>query len=270
MPAISGNSPAYRLRRLHRYLGVFIGVQFVLWTLGGLYFSWTDLDAVHGDHLRRPPRFVKIDGTLASPTTVVNAVAANEAVDSIASLALVDVFGRSTYRLTYFTKPGGHTVRRVQLADAQTGELRPPVDREEAIKLARDAFEGPGTIRTVEYLTQENVGRHHEYREQPLPAWAVTFDHEEAPTAYVAAELGEVVRIRNTRWRVFDLLWMLHTMDYRGRDDINNLVLRTFAVLGLLTVASGFSLFIVTSRWARARRRRAAAIGAVAAEAAGD
>lgn len=260
------NSRTYRLRRLHRYLGVFIGVQFLLWTLGGLYFSWTDLDTVHGDHLRRPARLPRADGELASPSAVVSAVRREQPVDSIASLALVDVLGRPTYRLTYFGGTADGTARRVQLADARTGELRGPVDREEAIRLAREAFIGPDTIRSVEYLTPASVGRHHEYREQPLPAWAVTFAHDEAPTAYVAAELGEVVRIRNTRWRVFDLFWMLHTMDYRGRDDFNNLVLRAFAVFGLLTVGSGFALFATTSGWARARRRRAAATMAAAGD----
>lgn len=31
------HSRQYYLRRLHRYLGVTIGIQFLLWTAGGLY-----------------------------------------------------------------------------------------------------------------------------------------------------------------------------------------------------------------------------------------
>jgi hypothetical protein len=33
---------------------------------------------------------------------------------------------------------------------------------------------------------------------------------------------------------------MTHTMDYEGRDNMNNTVLRIFSVLGLITVLSGF------------------------------
>lgn len=33
------HSRQYYLRRLHRYLGVTIGIQFLLWTAGGLYCS---------------------------------------------------------------------------------------------------------------------------------------------------------------------------------------------------------------------------------------
>ena len=41
----------YNTRKTHRYLGVILGVQFLFWTLGGLYFSWNNMDDVHGETL---------------------------------------------------------------------------------------------------------------------------------------------------------------------------------------------------------------------------
>jgi len=41
----------YNIRKTHRYLGVFIGIQFLFWTLGGLYFSWNNMNDVHGETL---------------------------------------------------------------------------------------------------------------------------------------------------------------------------------------------------------------------------
>ena len=41
----------YNVRKIHRYLGVFMGVQFFFWSLGGLYFSWNNMDDVHGETL---------------------------------------------------------------------------------------------------------------------------------------------------------------------------------------------------------------------------
>ena len=35
---------AIRIRKTHRYLGLFLGIQFLMWTISGLYFSWTDID----------------------------------------------------------------------------------------------------------------------------------------------------------------------------------------------------------------------------------
>jgi len=261
-PAARGKSLTYRTRRLHRYLGLVIGIQFVLWTVGGLYFSWTRLDAVHGDHLLRPPAALGADVALASPATAVAALRAREPVDSLAGVELVSILGRPVYRIQYVARDGGALVRKTQLADAATGALRPAVGREEAVAVARQAFAGDAPVRSVEYLTADSVGRHHEFREQPLPAWAVNFAHAEGATAYVPAELGRVVRVRNDRWRAFDFLWMLHTMDYQGRDDFNNLLLRAFSVFGLVTVLSGFTLFALTSPavrrrgWGRRARRR--------------
>ena len=37
-------STALKIRKTHRYLGLFIGLQFLAWTISGLYFSWTDID----------------------------------------------------------------------------------------------------------------------------------------------------------------------------------------------------------------------------------
>ena len=114
------------------------------------------------------------------------------------------------------------------------------------MELAKAAFNGPPEIERVEYLTETNG--HHEFRDDPLPAYAVTFRHPTRTTVYVSTELGTVQKFRNDRWRVFDFLWMFHTMDYRTRDDINNGVLRAFSVLGLLTVTSGFILFFMTMK----------------------
>jgi hypothetical protein len=55
----------------------------------------------------------------------------------------------------------------------------------------------------------------------------------------------KTVRYRDWRW--FDFLWMTHTMDYEGRDDFNNLILRIFSLMGLITVLSGFLLWYISS-----------------------
>lgn len=244
-------SSAYYTRKVHRWLGVFIGIQFVLWTVGGLYFSWTDLDEIHGDHLRAPQPHVASTAGLASPSVIIDAIRRSEPVDSLAGLGLVDVLGRPTYRVDYFTRAGGKTIRKRRLADAARGVLRPDVSEAEALLLANEAYAGAEPVRSVEYLTAANVGSHHEYRGGPLPAWAVTFDAPKDPTAYIPAEEAQVRAIRHRDWRTFDVLWMLHTMDYAGRDNINNWLLRIFSVLALVTIASGFVLFGFTSRRVR-------------------
>lgn len=251
-----------RLRQTHRYLGLFIGLQFLAWTVGGLYFSWTDLDEIHGDHWMKHSTSLPVaaDVPLVSPSQVLERLRARGPVESVQGVDLMGVLGEPVWRVRY-TAPGtggGAPQKRVQLASARSGELREPLGREEAVKVAQAGLAHADIpVRSVEEVTHENVGKHHEYREQPLPAWAVTFEHPSSPTLYVPAELGVVLRVRTDEWRAFDWLWMLHTMDYEGRDDFNNLLLRAFSVLGLLTILSGFGLFLFTSRffWGLVRPR---------------
>jgi hypothetical protein len=53
-------------------------------------------------------------------------------------------------------------------------------------------------------------------------------------------------------------------MDYQGRDNFNNLALRAFSVLGLVTVASGFVLFALTTPTLRRRMVEKAPVAAAA------
>nr|WP_293837780.1 hypothetical protein [uncultured Arsenicibacter sp.] len=243
-----------RIRKTHRYLGLFIGIQFLLWTLGGLYFSWSNIDSIHGDHLKRQPTGFASSLSLVSPSVPCQALC-NQGIDSIQSIALIEVLGGPVYQLTYQMQHGdGHAMLHTWLADARTGELRGELTKAEATAIALKRFAGPADIERVEYLTTTNG--HHEYREKPLPAYAVTFREPTHATVYVAAQLGTVQSIRTAPWRVFDLLWMLHTMDFEGRDDINNSLLRAFSMLGLLTVLSGFALYFISSPSSRTRSPR--------------
>ncbi|HEX8528364.1 MAG TPA: hypothetical protein VF646_00010 [Cytophagales bacterium] len=242
-----------RVRKLHRYLGLVLGLQFLLWTAGGLYFSWSDMDEIHGDHQRHPAPPLRLGGPLASPSAVLDGLQTQYPGLTVVSVQVVDVLGEPLYQVVY--QPGPGRPRGVQLASARTGALRGPLSRAEAVALAKSRFHGPAEVAWVEYLT--TAGAHHEYRENPLPAYAVRFKHPSRTTVYVAAQLGTVQKFRNDKWRVFDFLWMLHTMDYASRDNFGNVLLRAFSGFGLLTIASGFGLYLLSSRTLRRLRKKA-------------
>ena len=132
----------------------------------------------------------------------------------------------------------------IHLANAYNGNLRTPLTQVEAVAIAKNRFNGETKLISVELLNQTN--NHHEHRKNPLPAYAVTFDHPTKTTVYVSNKLGTVQKFRNNKWRVFDFLWMMHTMDYEGRDHFVNLLLLSFYIFGLITVLSGFLLFFVS------------------------
>ncbi len=242
-------SKHYYIRKTHRWLGVILGVQFLFWTIGGLYFSWVNIDDVHGDFQKKKTPMFSTNLSLVSPASVIDSIKKTQAVDSVFSLQLIDILGQPYYQIrTAHVAPSGNEEPPIQyanhLADAATGSLRPALTKEEAIEVAANRFNGEPVIKSVEYLTVTN--NHHEYRESPLPAYAITFEHPGNTTVYVASELGTVQKFRNNKWRAFDFLWMMHTMDYEGRDNFGNLLLRVFSIFGLITVISGFVLFFIS------------------------
>ena len=93
----------------------------------------------------------------------------------------------------------------------------------------------------------QKVDKHHEYREKLLPAYVISYKNDEALNAYVSVKDGKFQTVRHRSWRWFDFLWMTHTMDYEGRDNFNTIVLRSFSLLGLITVLSGFLLWYTSS-----------------------
>jgi len=243
----------YLIRKSHRYLGIFIGIQFLLWTIGGLYFSWHNIDDVHGDYLRKKPAFIAGDVILASPDSALKQIRATVKVDSIVSLELVNILAKPAYRITYLSMDE-NKVMKVALADGATGKLRGELSKEEAVKIAESLFLPKNEIASIDYITE--VGKHNEYRDKPLPAWVVHFNHSDNPSIYIGAQTGTFESIRHDTWRSFDFLWMLHTMDYEGRDIFGNNLLRSFSVLGLITVMSGFLLFYISSPTVRKMKKK--------------
>ncbi|MBC9795920.1 PepSY domain-containing protein [Sinomicrobium weinanense] len=215
---------ATKVRKIHRYLGVFLGIQFLMWTISGLYFSWTDIDEIHGDHFHREKHPVSFSG-LISP---------NNPDLAVHSLVLKEIANRP-----YFWVNGSI------LVDARTGQHKDEITEKEALQVAGSYMAEGMKVTGVERISE--AGKHHEYRGRPLPAYVVSYDHPEELKAYVSARDGSFERVRHRSWRWFDFLWMTHTMDYEGRDNFNNLLLRSFSLLGLITVLSGFALWYVSS-----------------------
>lgn len=226
-------------RKWHRYLGVSLGVQFFLWTVGGLYFSWTNIEEIRGSTLKKKDAPIFASDTLVSPSMFTQNLGNN---DSIVSLEVFSSLNQPTYRLIAQTEKG----KKVFLFDAKNGRKLPSLSKEQSINVAKVKLVVNAPIIATEYLTE--IGKHHEYRGRPLPAYAITFGEPANTTVYVSTEYGNVQTFRSNKWRVFDFFWMLHTMDYQERDNFNNLLLRVFALFGLVTILSGFSLYLLTSR----------------------
>lgn len=224
---------AIKIRKTHRYLGLFLGIQFLMWTISGLYFSWTDIDEIHGDYFRNENTVPIVFQDLISPTDILG-------TKEIASLQLKEIAGEPFY-----------WINENQLINAKDGTIKNEISKEEALKVAKKNMSPELKVKGIERITE--TGSHHEYRGRSLPAYVISYDAPENIKAYISAANGSFQTLRHRDWRWFDFLWMTHTMDYKGRDNFNTFVLRAFSLLGLITVLSGFTLWFTSSPRVRKR-----------------
>ncbi|SEL64827.1 PepSY-associated TM region [Aquimarina amphilecti] len=217
---------AILIRKAHRYLGIFLGIQFLMWTISGLYFSWTDIDEIHGDQFKKELKPMMHTNLLG--------------LDSISPVPVV-----SSLELRTIVDEPYYWVNDSILIHAKSGKVKSKITEEEALQVASAHMLTNLEVSSVDFITE--VGKHHEYRGRSLPAFVISYNHPEHVKAYVSAIDGSFQRVRHQSWRWFDFLWMTHTMDYEGRDDFNTIVLRIFSLLGLITVLSGFLLWYISS-----------------------
>ena len=218
---------AKKIRKIHRYLGLFLGIQFLVWTLSGLYFSWTNIDEIHGDHFKNLEFQPKKIDSLISPS----------------SLSIIG--GINFIELKEIDNTPYYWVNKKQLFNALNGNFKDGITEKEAISVAKKYIRNEFQIKSITKIT--SVDKHHEYRKKLLPAYVISYNNSENLTAYISVADGKFQTVRHRNWRIFDFLWMTHTMDYENRDNINTLTLRIFSILGLITVSSGFLLWFISS-----------------------
>ena len=100
---------------------------------------------------------------------------------------------------------------------------------------------------SIEIIEESKRGS--EYRGRELPLYKVislTKDGKEI-NVYQNPFTGEIVAIRSSQWRIWDLMWGFHIMDWVDRDNIDNILLKIFSFIALFTSISGVILFFKKS-----------------------
>ena len=213
-------------RKTHKWLGLFIGLQVVIWSLSGLYMTVVHIDTIHGDHLIR-----------AMPAPSVAAAGLTD------PLEIVAIHQAHSIRLAWLRGQPAYVVKGEageKAVDARTGRPVAPLGEAEIRAIARAVYTGGEPIASAALIT-ETPG---EIRGRKPPLWRVEFDHWNKPTLYLSPATGELVSRRHELWRIFDFVWMLHIMDYDERENVNNPLLRIFTWGAVLMALSGAWLLL--------------------------
>ena len=213
-------------RKIHKWVGLILGLQFVLWTVSGAIMALLDMEKVGGHSSPAP-----LEAASPWPATLV----APASFGPVEQLTLRRIVDRPIYELT---RNG-----TLQLLDAETGKPV-TIDEPMARDIARQAFHHDAEITSVERLEKANL----EAREHEGPMWRVNFADEENSSAYVSATTGRPLVNRGDTWRTWDFVWMLHNMDYVNRTSFNHPLI-IFVAFGALWMSfTGFYLLFKSFR----------------------
>lgn len=215
------------MRKIHKWIGLLIGLQLVLWMSSGFVMSLLDAEKVRGREFRAPAAAKRPWPADAMPVDRLLETARAPA-HSVSTGWLLD---RPVYRLV-----GEKTT---QLIDAHSG-LQVELDATLARRLAEASYKGPGKAQRAELVERSLETRAHDGK-----VWRVGFADDEDTTVYLAPS-GDVLEHRNSTWRLFDVFWMLHIMDYSGRQDFNNPLVVSAAVGGFWLALSGIWLLFTS------------------------
>lgn len=232
------------MRTLHKWVGLVIGLQFVVWLGSGLMMGLLDPDRIEGTAQRAPKAEMPAwpSGTV-SPTEALRA--ARHPAATLDSGWLLDM---PVYRLQ---SPEG-----TEVIDALDGR-RIEISNTLALRVAQAAYRGDGMPSAPTYLEKSL-----ETRANPDPVWRVDFSDAQDTTIYVSAHSGQVMEHRTATWRLFDIFWMLHIMDYSERVNFNNPLVVGMGIGGLWLALTGFWLLVasfhlhefIPRRWRRRRQ----------------
>jgi len=231
------------LTRVHKWAGLVLGVQIILWFSSGLFMSFFHIDKVHGDHIAEGNTWPLRMEQMAPLDEVRTLYAENQK----------DINCRSGQENACTIKP----LESIRLLSAigtpvwefDTGETKThysgnPVKvwtglSEDRIKGAALSYYKGEAVISKAVLFTKIVPK--DFRKD-IPIWQVSFNDKSHTRLYIDPVNGELINVRTRLWRTFDFMWMLHIMDYKERDSINLWWLKLAAFAALMFALSGMAL----------------------------
>ena len=208
------------VRNTHKYLSFFISLQLFLWTISGIYFAFNKIELVRGEQYRLTESFPVNFNEVNFSRSDVYQIKAIKRLDEI-------IFVVNASKGTEYLNALGTPVSKLSKSEVfeivSSSSTLEPIDLEE--------------------ITESSKGS--EFRGRDLPLYKVTSlnDKDKKINLYLNVFSGEITAVRSLQWRIWDLMWGFHIMDWQTREKINNIFLKIFSILALVSSISGILLF---------------------------
>ncbi len=203
-----------KLRRWHIWLGWLVGIPVLLWVVSGLVMVVRPIEEVRGEHLLREPAPIRLPYAPIPP-----------AVGGV-RLKSLELEQRAAGPRWVITLPDG----MVRLAD--------PVQRR-AASAAVGRRRGPRSDRPLHRHRQSRRRRAGPTRPSRRSSCAGRSPRGRSrwTTARISTSMpgpAKIVATRTRWWRFYDLMWGIHIMDLKSREDSHNPLVIGFAIASLV------------------------------------
>jgi len=210
----------FLVRKIHKYLSFFISVQLLLWTISGIYFAFNKIELVRGEqYLKKTEESYDLS-------------IFNFKIDKASDIDFQKRLGKEIIIIN-----SNDSVRYLD-------KFGMPVKKMSSIEAMESVINQTSlTPLIAEEVLNEKAGS--EFRGRSLPIYRVKTKSKDDSkiNVYINMYSGDVVAIRSDKWRIWDLMWGLHIMDWKERDNIDNLFLKIFSILALVSSLTGIMLF---------------------------
>ena len=208
------------VRNTHKYLSFFISVQLFLWTVSGIYFAFNKIELVRGEQYRLTESYPIDFNEVKFSRSDVQQV---KAINRLGEIIFVVSGSKGIEYLNALGTPVSKLSKSEVFEIVSSSSTLEPIDLEE--------------------ITESSKGS--EFRGRDLPLYKVTSlnDKDKKINLYLNVFSGEITAVRSLQWRIWDLMWGFHIMDWQTRDKINNIFLQIFSILALVSSISGIMLF---------------------------
>ncbi len=208
--------------RWHKRFMLLVGWQFFVWALTGLYMVSINIHVIHGEtYLPKPSNL-----DLTQFTYPINTL--HTRYPDAVAISAEFLRGEQVFKVKHSINPYAAT-----LVSASTGETLPKLTATQIKEIAVNLSTDP--IREFRFLDKAPK----EVSSRYTNVYQVTFDRFDDLTLYMHESTGEVVTVRHLWWRIFDVFWRLHIMDYDDGENIHNILLKCVAVVGFIAVGMG-------------------------------
>lgn len=225
-----------KIHKLHKWIGVIIGVFLLTQCITGIIFLLPSLEVSTNAEPDLSQHYFQ--SMNVSPAEAIEIL--NKELDlplQIKQINFKQIKNRIAYKIS--TKTGN-----VYLIDSVSGD-RIRITQEFAKQIAQDKFIGSSKVVKVEKIDKYGLV----YNWGPLPVYRVVFDGTLASSLYISGLSGEIVRKSNTIDKIRSLVLRFHDLSiltiFTKRGIYGKVLLVTLSLTSIVLIGLGYYLFVI-------------------------